>query len=120
MQVYGLPMEIVPPEFSDFYTGGHFDIDGLNAAEDRMIADLAVHVTKIATPHPLNGKVVRVPYADGAAQYMVAKIGGKVSLIHLPLGDAWQDGRFERTATVAELTRMVKGEEARAAFFAKG
>lgn len=119
MQVYGLPMEIVPPEFSDFYVGGRFDLDGLDAAEARMVSDLAAHVSKIATPHPLNGKVVRVPYADGAAQYMVAKIKGKVSLIHLPLGDAWQHGGFERTATVAELTRMVKSQESLAALFRK-
>ncbi len=117
MQVFSAPEEIKDAEF--VFTDGRFDLKATEAEEDRYVSELRAYVSENFGGHALAGEVVRVPYADGYAQYMVAKVNGKVSMIHMPLGDAWQDGRFERTATVAELKRLVEGEKALAALFGR-
>lgn len=63
-------------------------------------------------PHPLAGEIVRTPYADGHASYVVAKVNGRVGLIHLESGDAWRSGVFEVTASVAGLRRLVEANKA--------
>lgn len=119
MQVYSLPAEVPAPNLGDFvHTGGRFDHAGYVAAEATFLATLKDWVLKVGEAHPLAGEVVSVPYADSSAQYMVAKLQGKVILVHLPLGDAWRSDQFERLCTVAELKRMVDASQKRAAFFA--
>src|SRR3990172_1715372 len=39
-------------------------------------------------PDPIIGKVVRFPYADGYAQYLVWSVR-PLQLVHLDLGDGW-------------------------------
>lgn len=118
MQVYGAPEEIVEPVFGDFYGSGKSDTNGYLAAEQAYITAVADWVVQNGDTHPLAGQFVSVPYADGRAQYVIGKFNGKVSLIVIETGDAWRDGRFERTATVAELKRMVEAQRSRAALFA--
>lgn len=92
-------------------------LDEYNAEVDHYVDEVRVTVLPLCSPHPLNGEVVRVPYADGYAEYMVARLEGSVGLVHLAILDAWRDDRFERTATVKELTELVKARKAREALF---
>ena len=108
MHVYASP--IPAPEFN---------IDTYQADEDKYLVDIQEWIKGNAQPHALNGEVVRTPFADGYAQYVVAKVGGRTSLIHLDVGDAWRDGRFENTVTVRELKDMVARQRERDALFAR-
>ena len=63
--------------------------------------------------------VVSVPFADGSAYYVVVKLEGRVGLMVVDIGDGWRDDRFERTATVAELKRIVAQRKRMQEFFAK-
>lgn len=92
------------PDMRGFMKGG-YDYEGHLKAE-KEYASAVVKEAKAYGAHPLAGAIVRVPFADGAAEYVVAKIAGSVSLICLEVGDKWRDSRFERLATVAELKRM--------------
>jgi hypothetical protein len=116
MLVYAAPEEISTPAFLN--AAGKYDHEAYEAGCAEYIEKVRDYVTAVSDPHPLNGKTVSVPYADGHAEYMIGKIAGKVSLIHIPLGDAWQDARFERLATVAELKRMLASAERMRALFA--
>lgn len=104
MKTYSAPAHIPAPHLTD--ASGHYDQADYMRRENLYLADLSAWVKSAGQAHPLSGKFVSVPYADSAAHYMVGKLGNAVSLIILPLGDAWRDARFERTATVAELKRI--------------
>jgi len=109
------------PNLMDYLKGG-YDYAGHEAAEEKYRQEVIAEA-KSYGKHALAGESIRVPYADGCAEYIVAKIQNKVSLIHLAVGDAWRDDRFERLVTVAELTRVVaqnkKFKAARAALVGK-
>ncbi len=124
MNTYAAPSEIVPPAFNEYFAirqpDGKYTSDhaGYQAAEAEYYRDLAIYVKAHFGGHKLAGEVVSVPYADGAAVYMIGKVNGKVSLFHIDLMDGWDDQRFTRLCTVAELTRMVEDGKRRAAFWA--
>lgn len=114
MQTYAAPEEIAVPGFLN--EEGRFDLAAYDKASEEYLTKISEYAKQFGA-HKLAGEIVRTPFADGYAEYVVAKINGKVSLIHIPLGDAWRDARFERTATVAELTDMVALAKRRAALF---
>ena len=59
---------------------------------------------KANSKHRLAGKEIYIPWADGAARYMVLN-GTK--LIHIPLGDGWNVPDYmTRGLRVADLERM--------------
>lgn len=109
MQTYSAPAEIPLPEMNDFRTYGD--------RCDQYDADLAAWVKESTDKHPLSGKIVQKRYADGYARYMIAKVSGKVSLIHIDTLDGWRDPSFERTVTVAELNRLLASQEKLAKIF---
>ena|SRR5271157_555285 len=55
------------------------------------------------------GEVVRFPWADGYAQYMVFSMK-PVAMIHMPLGDAWHypDADLQTAARIREKVRQEK------------
>jgi hypothetical protein len=114
MQVFTAPDSIKTPAF--LTPEGTFDNAAYVAEEDRYLGELTA-LALSHDPHPLAGKLVSVPFADGQASYVVAKVNGKVSLIHAAAGDAWRDARFERTATVKELRELIAGAERMRALF---
>lgn len=114
MQVFSAPEEIKPPEF--VMVGGRYDHDATEREEARYMKEL-IAAAKAYGKHPLAGEVIRVPYADGQAVYVVAKVNGKCSLIHAETGDAWRDPQFERLATVAELKLNIERRKALAELF---
>lgn len=113
MQVYVAPFEAPGLSFVD----GRFDMEATENAEKKYLEDLTAYV-KENFNGPLAGEIIRTPFADGHAQYMVAKIQGRTSLIHIAIGDAWQDARFENTVTVKEIKEILTRQRNRARIFA--
>ena len=107
MQIYDTPIPAPDLIFKD----GRYDHEATLEAEQKYLTDLRTAVLALGTSD-IAGEIIRVPYADGCAQYMVAKVNGKHALVHMPLGDAWRDPAFERMASVKEIRLRVK-EEAR-------
>lgn len=101
--VYATPVEA--PDFGDFLRGGgSFDRDGYAQATETYFAQLRAWLRDHGYHHRLTGKIVRLPWADGAAQYMIMS---GTRLIHLPLDDAWQVPDYQtRGLRASDLARM--------------
>lgn len=119
MNVYGAPEEIVKPDIGAYFGTGGLGHQAYQEAETAYIDAVAQWAVENGDKHALAGQYVSVPFADGSAQYVVAKFGGRVCLVHLDIMDGWRDGRFERTATIAELKRIIEARRARAELFAR-
>ena len=63
------------------------------------------------------GEVIRIPWADGSANYMVWTTR-PVQLIHIPLGDAWDVPEYmTRGLRAADLREMVERDRRLASWF---
>lgn len=62
---------------------------------------------------PDKGEIIKIPMADGYAMYMVYK---PASLIHIPLGDAW-DHPLADQLSAKRIKEMVKSEREIAKIF---
>jgi len=101
MKVYAPPTEIAQPDFNPWDT---YDArcDEYRSALRAWTRDLARRRNK--QPHRLVGKVIHIPWADGAAEYMI--VSG-TELVHVPLGDAWLVPDYMvRGLKVADLEEM--------------
>lgn len=76
MKCFAAPEQITPPKSS-------------RAAEGAYKNQLAEHLRGLGFTGPLTGEIVRFPFADSYAFYMVADAPQTMSLVHCPLGDAW-------------------------------
>lgn len=73
------------------------------AAEDQWL-DALRDWCKARSKSPLVGKMIYLPFADGAAQYMILDAR---RLIHVPLGDAWHVPDYQtRGLRAADLKAM--------------
>lgn len=108
MDVHATPASIVAPDLLSFRAERGFDMPMYDAAIDLHVRKVARYVASVSDPHPLVGKRVAVPYADGLAEYIIANIAGTVCLVHLDIMDGWRDPRFERSVTVAELEQLAR------------
>lgn len=115
MKVYA--NTVSAPSFTD--ENGRYDARLYEHRINKYLADTKAWVVTHSEHHPLTGKVVRTPYADGYAEYMVAKFDGKVCLVWLAVGDAWRDSMFERAATITMLKDMVARQERMASLFGR-
>jgi hypothetical protein len=113
MKVY--KNHIAAPSFTD--ENGRYDARLYEHRIEKYLAETKAWVVAQSAHHPLTGKVVRTPYADGYAEYMVAKFDGKVCLVWLEVGDAWRDSMFERAATITMLKDMAARAEKMDALF---
>lgn len=111
MKIYAPPANIDRPDIMDFVRG-RLDYAGLQLAENDYIAELKDFAKRTADGSNIAGELISVPYADGAAHYIVVKSSGKHGLMHVPIGDAWRDPQFERLATVKEVTDMIRRDRA--------
>lgn len=119
LNLYATPDHLPLPKWEDFRTETGMGDWGAHAeAEDQWVEKVREWAISCGA-HPLAGEIVRTPQGDGTANYMIAKINGRVSLIPLATGDAWRDDRFERLATVAELKRMVDSQKRMDALFGR-
>jgi hypothetical protein len=122
MQTYAAPEHIPVPQFTDFRKEidgrSQYDFEAHFAAENEYVTKVQ-EWAKQQEPHKLSGALIRRPRGDGYALYVVVKVAGKVSMVWLNVGDAWDDPSFERTATVKELTTLVEHDRAFNEFWAK-
>ena len=84
-KVYSPPEGIDAPDFNDFFVDGRYDRE----LDDRLTAEFTDRLAAWCRERytgDLVGEVVRFPYADGYAAYMIAN-HRPLTLIHLPLGD---------------------------------
>lgn len=110
MRVMASP--ITSPRFEDYKINGSFSMSLMTEKENEFKADLKAFLNRSGFNHQLTGEVVRFPIADGYAQYMVADAN---TLIHLPLGDAWQiPGPHARGLRISDIKAMVERDRKRA------
>lgn len=102
--VFSAPTHLGPsPE--PVYTDGRYDMEATDAAEEAWCGTLAEYCREFGNGD-LAGKRIYLPWADGAAQYMILS-HKPTRLIHLPLGDAWHVPDHQtRGLRLADLRRM--------------
>jgi hypothetical protein len=116
-KVYSLPAGFEPPDFGQFIVDGRYDRE----ADDRLHKEFIDNLATYAREHnsgDMVGEVVRFPAADGYAQYMVWS-HKPLSLIHLPIHDAWQiPEAHARGLRLADIRAEVAREKRLAELFA--
>lgn len=108
MAVYALPKEF-ENEVPRFQAGQPYD-DFVKAEEVFLARLIAWAKARAGAEQEYAGAVVRWPYADGHAQYLVVATK-PVQLIHLPLGDAW-DFPLAGRATKKDIVGMIARDKA--------
>ena len=63
------------------------------------------------------GELIRIPHADGYAQYVVFSLR-PVELIHVPTGDAW-DSPYAELLTAKKIKEMIRADKAMEALIAR-
>ena len=95
-KVYNPPSNIKVPSLSDFIIP-RFDHKAYETANQNYIAEVKEYL-KAWADKPSFGEVISFQVADGYAQYLVVNLK-PVTLVHLPLGDAWHyEGASKLTA----------------------
>lgn len=81
-EIFSAPEEIKQPElnFESF--------DKYEQECDQYLIDLKDHIQSMGYKGKNVGEIIRLPWADGSADYMVLSMR-PMRLIHIPLGDAW-------------------------------
>ncbi len=116
-KVYAPPESVPAPSMDDYYVNDRFSIEAMREADEGYLARLRAWLAEHGYRSPLAGGVVRWPFADGHAQYMVMSLR-PLALIHLPLGDAWRmDVIFERGLTAADIRQQVERQRRLAEIF---
>lgn len=87
MKVYKAPSDVEVPQLS--YVNGKLDMQTYREGERRYLARVCEHAKSLGYSGEHTGNIIGIPVADGQAQYMVLDNGRALSLMHLPLGDAW-------------------------------
>jgi hypothetical protein len=110
--VYSSPIPAPAYDWSDF------NMEAFDKAERDYEAALKAWLAANGYTGKNTGRIVSFGVADGHASYMVAEAGRKFSLIHMPLGDAYQypDVKF---LPKAEILRRADRNDKLAALFAK-
>lgn len=98
--------------------------DYRNFKYDTLVADEAAHqesIKQFLITHGYTGKhtggVLRMPFADGHAEYMLAD-GNPSILLHLPYGDAW-DHPDVTFLPKKEIVKRIKAHAAMVKAFSK-
>lgn len=120
--VYAPPEDL--PDTPDMLTfrnaDNRLDFTALLAAEEAWLNQLSAWcVQNNPKKSPLIGKVVRYPYADGHAVYVVYTTT-PLALIHAPIGDAWQLPEWQtRGLRLSDVETHVQRNEELAALFGR-
>jgi hypothetical protein len=107
LNLYSTPSHIEAPDFGKYFGRDGLGYQAYAEAEQAYIDALKAWAKKLAPASPIAGELVSMPYADGAALYIIVQSSGKHGLMPVPVGDAWRDPNFEQYATVAALKDMV-------------
>lgn len=108
LTLYSPPASIEAPDFGSFFNGTRFDNEAYSKAETEYIEKLQAWAKRLGPSSKIAGELVSMPYADGAALYIIVQSSGKHGIMTVPVGDAWRDPYFEQTVTVKYLTDYVK------------
>jgi len=108
-KVYSPPSSIEKPQFSID------DLPGYFKAEEEYVKKVQDWAKENGDSEGLSGEIIRFQVADGYAQYVVWKLK-PVTLIHLPVGDAWQFP-YANLLTVKDVKQQVQHEKALANIF---
>lgn len=111
MKVYKCPIDFADPDY------GSYDVAKERAREAAHREALKAWLIAKGWKGKHTGKTLRMPMADGYAEYMLAD-GAKSALIHLPYGDAW-DSRDVAFLPKTEVLKRIAQDEKLAALFAK-
>lgn len=115
MKVYGLPAELeatIPhPDYQNF------DYDTMIENENIHRESIKQCLIENGYTGRHTGGVLRMPIADGHAEYMLAD-GNPSILVHLPYGDAW-DHPDVTFLPKKEVIRRIKNDEAMRKLFAE-
>lgn len=93
-------------------------VDEIGRYNESYIFRVKLELVKLGYNGPLTGEIIRFPYADGYATYMCADYPRKFSLVHLPIGDAWNSPLAE-LQTKQTITSMIKSDKRAKAWRAK-
>jgi len=122
-EVFGIPEDFRdPPDLDDFRKeSGGYDVNALLEAEAKWAEELAEWCrANTDSKSELIGEVIRFPRGDGYAQYMVFRTK-PLSLLHLPLGDAWDLPDYQlRGLRVKDVRDIVARERGLRELFSKG
>lgn len=106
-EVFNPPANIPVPELN------FSDIDEYNKACDKFEADLKEfcidRAKKSGADTKYIGDVIKLPYADSYAIYMVASLK-PVQLIHIPIWDAW-DCFLAKRLTKKDIVDMIESQK---------
>lgn len=103
IKVFASPVEA--PEFGEYDDAdGKFSRAKMAEVDASFYAKVRDWLKASGYAHRLTGKLIRLPWADSYAEYMIAN---GTTLIHMPLGDAWNVPEYMvRGLRVADLARM--------------
>lgn len=93
-KIYVVPGEIHAPDFEDYLVDNRYDHKLAVKLEDEFRTKLADWCRQHGGSPKYAGGILRIPAGDGYAEYMVWKLK-PLSLIHLPLGDAWNASELQ-------------------------
>lgn len=106
MKVYACPDEVPAPE-TDYK---NFNMEVMLRQEAEHQQKLMAWLKDNGFKGKNTGKILRIPHADGSANYMFAD-GSKCALVLLPYGDAW-DSPLASKLTKAEVLKRIASSEA--------
>ena len=107
--IYAAPEEIKIPKL-DFS-----DMAKYRREQEEYLAELKKYCQEDNDDEEYVGEIVRIPVADGNAEYMVASLK-PLELIHIPLGDAY-DSEFAELLTLAKVKQKIDGAKRLAKLF---
>lgn len=104
-KIYAVPKLIKVPQinFKNFNYKEH------KKNQEEFINNLKQHLNDLGYTENYVGEVIRFPVADGYSQYMVFNLK-PVSLIHLPLDDAYEF-EYAHLLNKTEVLKKIKGQK---------
>jgi hypothetical protein len=104
-KIYSTPSSIFIPRIDLFIDENGYNIEKHELAEKQYEANLREYLQEQVPNVKEVGYVLKFPTADSYAYYMVASLK-PATLIHMPLGDAWQN-QIAETLTATTIKRMI-------------
>lgn len=108
--IYSAPKEIALPTY-DWSKARDWEVKDKEYKEK-----LKAHINGMGFTEKEAGECIRIPTADSYAEYMVLGLKGGVKLIHLELGDAWQNEMAE-LLTAKKVKEMIARDKKIAELF---
>jgi hypothetical protein len=112
-EVYKAPDGVELPEID----WANFNHEEYEAANQKYLDDLKAKLQEMGYKGKNMGEVIKFPFADGYAMYMVASMN-PLKLIHIALGDAWDYPNVD-LMTPVRVQEMIDQQKALEEIFSK-